>query len=119
MALVVQFHAAGISQASPRAAFLNGLVPNVRFRVFSRDALTLFVDVGAGVSWSDTTTPPRGTRFNFLLQANMGLMYRLTPQVHAVAGARLLHLSNASLFGRDRNPDIEGLGATFGIYFQF
>ena len=118
-ALVVQFHAAGISQASPRAAFLNGLVPNWRFRVFSRDDVTMFVEVGAGVSWSDTATPPRGTRFNFLLVASSGFMYKLTPQVYAVASARLLHLSNASLMGRDHNPDIEALGATFGIYFGF
>jgi len=118
-ALVVQFHAAGISQASPRAAFLNGIVPQVRFRVFSRNDFTLFIETGAGVSWSDTTTPPRGTRFNFLLLASSGFMYKLTPQIYAVASARLLHLSNASLFGRDRNPDIEALGGAFGIYFAF
>jgi len=119
IALVVQFHAAGIAQAAPRAAFLNGFAPNVRFRLFSRRDFTWFVDVGAGVSWSDTTTPPRGTRFNFLLIASSGFMYKLKPQIYAVASARLLHLSNASLFGRDRNPDIEALGGTFGIYFAF
>ena len=118
-ALVVQFHGAGISQATPRAAYLNGLIPNVRFRLFSKNNFIWFLDVGAGVSWSDTATPPRGTRFNFLLQANSGFMYRLKPQIHAVVSARLLHLSNASLFGRDRNPDIEALGGVFGIYFGF
>jgi hypothetical protein len=119
MMLVAQFHAAGISQASPRAAFLNGFVTAVRFRVFTREDWTMFVEIGPGVSWSDTATPPRGTRFNYLLVANTGFMYRLTPQVHAVMNARLLHLSNASLKGRDHNPDIEALGATFGIYFRF
>ena len=118
-ALVVQFHAAGIAQARPRAAFLNGLVPAVRFRLFSRKEFTLFFELGAGVSWSDTATPPRGTRFNFLAVASSGFMYKLTPQLYAVASARLFHLSNASLFGRDRNPDIEALGGTFGIYFGF
>lgn len=119
MVLAVQFHAAGIAQATPRAAFLNGLAPNVRFRLFSRDELTIFMEFGAGVSWSDTTTPPRGTRFNFLILASSGFTYRLTPHIHAVASARLFHLSNASLQGRHRNPDIEALGGTFGIYFAF
>ena len=118
-ALVVQFHAAGISQATPRPAYLNGLVTNVRFRLFTRDNWTMFLDLGPGVSWSDTTTPPRGTRFNYLLVASAGFMYQLTPQIHAITSARLLHLSNASLHGNDHNPDIEALGATFGIYFRF
>jgi hypothetical protein len=118
-ALVVQFYGAGIDQATPRAAFLNAIVPNVRFRVYTRERWNMFIEVGAGASWSDTTTPPRGTRFNFLLITSTGFMYRLTPQIQAVASARLLHLSNASLMGRDRNPDIEALGGTFGIYFGF
>src|SRR5436190_21831655 len=79
--LVVEFHAAGINQSEPRNAFLNAIVPNVRFRVWSHERWTMFVEVGAGASWSDTTTPPRGTRFNFLLMANTGFMYRLTPQI--------------------------------------
>ena len=119
MTLVTQFHAAGISQATPRAAFLNGLVTAARFRLFTRDDWTMFLQVGPGVSWSDTATPPRGTRFNFLLTADTGFLYQLSPQIHAVMTARLLHLSNASLKGRDHNPDIEALGATFGIYFRF
>ena len=118
-ASVPKFFPAVYHEQQTATAFLNGLVPSVRFRLFSRKDFTLFLDAGAGVSWSDTTTPPRGTRFNFLLIVSSGFMYKLTPQIYAVASARLLHLSNASLMGRDRNPDIEALGGTFGIYFGF
>lgn len=118
-ALVVEFHAAGIAQAQPRTAFLNGLLPVLRWRVLNRGASAMFIDLGAGVSWSDTTVPPRGTRFNYLLITSVGLTRQLTPQVHAVASARLVHLSNASLMGRNHNPDIEALGGYFGVHFAF
>ncbi len=54
-ALVVEFHAAGIAQAKPRTAFLNALVPVMRWRVVNRGATTMFWELGAGVSWSDTS----------------------------------------------------------------
>ena len=118
-ALVVEFHAAGIKQAQPRAAFVNGLVPVLRWRVVNRGATTMFFDVGAGVSWSDTAVPPRGTRFNYLLVTSVGVTHQLGRQMHAVAAARLVHLSNASLMGRDHNPDIEALGGFLGLHFAF
>ena len=118
-ALVVQFHVARIDQATPRPAYLQAIIPNLRFRLYEKDRWTVFVEFGAGASWSDTATPPRGTRFNFLLNGSGGVTYRMTPQIHAVASARLLHLSNASIYGGNRNPDIEALGGTFGIYFGF
>jgi hypothetical protein len=36
-----------------------------------------------------------------------------------VAGFRWLHLSNASRFGRNRNPDIEALGGYLAVNFGF
>lgn len=119
MALVVEFQAAGITQAEPRAAFLNGIMPMARFRLFQRGPSALFLETGAGVSWSDTVVPPRGTRFNYLIVVSAGMTHQLSRQVHAVASARLLHLSNASLQGRNRNPDIEALGGYFGLLFLF
>lgn len=118
-ALVVEFHAAGIAQTQPRTAFLNGLAPVLRWRVLTRGASSMFIDLGAGVSWSDTTVPPRGTRFNYMLIAGAGLTHQLSRQVYAVASARLIHLSNASLMGPNHNPDIEALGGYFGLHFAF
>ncbi len=117
--LVVEFHAAGIAQERPRTAFLNGIMPVMRFRVLKRGDTSMFIDLGAGVSWSDTVVPPRGTRFNYLIVTSLGFTHQLTRQVHAVASARLLHLSNASLMGRNRNPDIEAIGGYFGLFLGF
>ncbi len=119
MALVVEFQAAGIEQSPPRSAFLNGITPMARFRLYQHGATNLFLETGAGVSWSDTVVPPRGTRFNYLIIISGGVTHQLSRQTHFVASARLLHLSNASLKGRDRNPDIEALGGYFGIVFVF
>ena len=119
MALVVEFQAAGIEQSPPRSAFLNGIIPMARFRLFERGQSSMFLETGAGVSWSDTVVPPRGTRFNYLIVISGGLTHQLSRQMYFVASARLLHLSNASLQGRNRNPDIEALGGYFGVWFVF
>jgi hypothetical protein len=39
--------------------------------------------------------------------------------VHALGGLRWVHVSNNSLAGRDRNPDIEAIGPTIGVLFGF
>ena len=83
------------------------------------DPWRVFLELGPGVSWSDTTVPPRGTRFNYLIVGGGGFLRRIGSQVHAVAGARWWHLSNNSREGRSRNPDIEGLGGYAGVAIAF
>jgi hypothetical protein len=117
--LLVEFHASRISQVSSRNAFLNGLVPLVRFRLFDIPGGTLYAEGGPGISWSDTVTPPRGTQFNYLLQGTVGLARRLGSRSHLITGFRLLHVSNAGREGRARNPDIEALGAYAGLSLAF
>ncbi len=118
-ALVVEFHAFGVHQARPRAAFVNGIMPIYRVRLFEHDKTSMFVELGAGVSWSDTDVPPRGTKFNYLIVTSAGLTHKLTNQIYAVASARVLHLSNASLMGPNRNPDIGAIGGYFGVFVGF
>lgn len=117
--LLVEFHASRVSQVSSRNAFVNGLVPLVRFRLFDIPGGTLFAEAGPGISWSDTRTPPRGTQFNYLVQGTVGITRRLGSRSHLVTGFRWLHLSNASREGRSRNPDIEALGAYGGLSLGF
>jgi Lipid A 3-O-deacylase (PagL) len=117
--LVVEFHATRVFQEPPRDAFVNGLVPLVRWRLIERPRRTLFVDVGPGISWSDTVTPPRGTRFNYLALAGAGVSHRLGKQTHAITAMRWLHLSNNGLEGRSRNPDIEALGGYVALAVVF
>jgi hypothetical protein len=117
--LLVEFHASRIEQVSSRNAFVNGLVTNLRFRLFDIPGGTLFGEFGPGISWSDTRTPPRGTQFNYLIQGTVGVTRRLGSRSHLVTGFRWLHLSNASREGRGRNPDIEALGAYGGLSLAF
>jgi hypothetical protein len=119
VALVIEFHATRIFQQPARNAFVNGLAPLIRWQVVDGEPLSLFVEIGPGISWSDTVTPPRGTRFNYLVMAGTGLARRLGRQSHALAGFRFVHLSNAGREGRSRNPDIEALGGYAGISVVF
>ena len=117
--LVTEFHAARVSQATPRPAFVNGFSPQLRWAVRRSERWNLFVELGPGISWSDTTVPPRGTRFNYLLLAGSGVSRRLSRQCHAVAAFRWLHISNNGREGRGRNPDIEALGGYGGLAVTF
>jgi hypothetical protein len=117
--LGVEFHAMAVTQERPRTAFLNAIVPVFRCRVWQGHRSTMFMEFGAGYSWSDAPVPPRGTHRNYLTVTSVGFTRRLSPQAHAVASFRWLHLSNASLEGRDRNPDIEALGGFVGVSIGF
>lgn len=117
--LVVRFHATEVFQREPRNAFVNALVPSLRWRIVDGTRVDLFGEAGLGVSWSDTRVPPRGTRFNYLGHVGVGMARRLSSQITAIAAAQLLHLSNANLEGTSRNPDIEALGGYVGIAVGF
>jgi hypothetical protein len=108
--LVAEVHATRVFQEPSRDAFVTGIAPLVRFQVLNKEALDLFTEIGAGASWSDTVVPPRGTRFNYVALAGLGVARRLGRQTHAIAGFRWLHLSNNGREGRSRNPDIQALG---------
>jgi hypothetical protein len=117
--LNVEFHAIRVFQSPSRDAIVNGFLPMVRWRIVARERRTWFVEAGPGISWSDTVTPPRGTRFNYLLVGGTGVSHRISKQTHAIVGARLLHISNKGREGRARNPDIEGLGGYAAIAVVF
>ena len=99
--------------------WLLGVTWGLRGRVLRRDRWSLFWEFDVGVSESDTYVPPRGTRFNYLALGGGGTTVRLRPGLHALAGLRWVHVSNNSLAGRDRNPDIEAVGPTIGILIEF
>jgi hypothetical protein len=118
-ALLVEFEAVRVFQRTPRAAHVQGMATVIRRQVRARDPWRVFVELGPGISWSDTTVPPRGTRFNYLILAGGGLLRRVSSQAHLVTGARWWHLSNNSREGRSRNPDIEGIGGYAGLAIAF
>ena len=100
-------------------AYLFGLTWGVRGRLARKRRWSAFWEFEVGVSESDTYVPPRGTRFNYLAIGGGGFTMRVRPGVHALGGLRWIHVSNNSLAGRDRNPDIEAVGPTIGLLFGF
>ena len=99
--------------------WLLGLTFGVRGRIYERGRTTVFLDGALGISDAAIATPPRGTRFNYLAIGGGGMLVRLRPRVHLLAGLHLMHISNAGLRGRSRNPDIEAIGPTLGLVFGF
>ena len=48
-----------------------------------------------------------------------GLLVRVRPRVHALVALHWMHVSNNSLKGPGRNPDIEALGPRIGVVIGF
>lgn len=96
-----------------------GITFGLRSRLFRVRRLSVYFDFDVGVSYADTYTPPRGTRFNYLALGTLGAIVPLRHGLDLMAGARLVHVSNNGLAGRDRNPDIEALGLQIGVLRRF
>jgi len=99
-------------------ATLLGVTGGIRKRVARWTRVSAFVEVLVGISRAEASVPPRGTQFNYLFQPGAGIVGRLG-RGQFVAGVRWLHLSNNSLEGRNRNPDIEAIGVMTGVLLPF
>ena len=100
-------------------SWLLGLTAGARHRVYRRGRASLFLEGAAGISDAAIAAPPRGTRFNYLATASGGIVFTLRRRLHVVGDLQLLHISNNSLKGPGRNPDIEALGPRVGVLVGF
>ena len=100
-------------------AILLGLTIGVRGRVYSRGRFSAFLQGDLGISHTAIATPPRGTRFNYVAMGGVGALIGLRPRLHLVTTLQLIHISNASLKGPSRNPDIEAIGPSVGLLIKF
>jgi hypothetical protein len=107
-----------IGQRGPDG-FLLGTTIGARGRIFRRRRWSLFWEADIGISHSDTVVPRRGTRFNYLALGGVGTTVHLAHGLHLLSGLRWIHISNAGLAGRDRNPDIEAVGVQMGVLVGF
>jgi len=107
-----------VSQRAEDAVLL-GLTIGVRGRIYRRGRVSAFLQGDLGISHTAIATPPRGTRFNYVAMGGAGALIRLRPRVHLVTTLQLVHVSNASLKGPSRNPDIEAIGPSVGLLFRF
>ena len=107
-----------VSQRAEDAVLL-GLTIGVRGRVYHRGRFSAFLQGDLGISHTAIATPPRGTRFNYLAMGGAGTLIGLGPRVHLVTTLQVIHVSNASLKGPSRNPDIEAIGPSIGLLIRF
>jgi hypothetical protein len=84
-------------------------------RHFQRANLSYFVEGGGGMSYAARFVPNRGTRFNYVAEVAAGVVHATSRYAHLVASFRFLHVSNNSLAGHSRNPDIEAFGIRIGM----
>jgi len=107
-----------VSQQSNDAWVLS-LTAGLRRRVYQGRRLSAFLEFAAGIGDTSIATPPRGTRFNYLVMGSAGTLTKLKARLHLVSGVQVTHLSNASLKGPSRNPDIEAVGLSVGLLVGF
>ena len=100
-------------------AWVLSVTAGLRKRVYQRGRLSVFADVALGISDTAIATPPRGTRFNYLAIGSAGTLIRVRPRMYLLSHLQVTHLSNASLKGPSRNPDIEAVGVGTGLLLAF
>jgi hypothetical protein len=98
-----------------RDAFLKGASGIFAWEAWRRGPWSVAVEAGLGLATSDVDVPRRGTRFNYLVHGGGAAIWRVSERCHLVGALRWLHLSNNSLAGRDRNPDIQAIGGHVGV----
>jgi hypothetical protein len=107
-------HVLGVNQDTVPNAVVSGTSLVIRWQR-SHERLSLFVDGEGGASYATSIVPARGTRFNYIAILSVGIVRPLTSRTTLLASGAWLHLSNNSLAGPSRNPDIEALGIRVGI----
>lgn len=116
--LTMNQHVYYVSQRA-NDSWLLGLTMGVRGRVYRHGRANLYIEGDVGLSDAAIAAPPRGTRFNYLAMGSGGVLVRLSPRVHALAALQWIHVSNNSLKGPGRNPDIEAVGPRVGLVLGF
>ncbi len=107
-----------VEQRGPDAMLL-AMTAGVRSRFLRRGRANVFWEVEVGLSKSDAFTPPGGTRFNYLALGGAGVTWPVARETHLLAGIKWVHVSNNSLAGRSRNPDIEAVGPYVAVLTRF
>jgi hypothetical protein len=99
--------------------WLLGLTFGVRGRLYHRGRVDVYLEGEIGVSDAAIAAPPHGTRFNYLALGSSGVITRVRPRMFTLVGVQWLHVSNNSLKGPGRNPDIEAIGPVLGLNWRF
>ena len=103
-----------VKQGASYEVLVPAISPIVRWRSHTHGPVSIFWEIGPGISYATNEVPVGGTRFNYVFQVGGGMSYTFSSGINLVGGLRWLHLSNNSLNGRDKNPDIQAVGIYVG-----
>lgn len=113
--LVVDLRGMGLTQEGDDA-LIGGPSAMLRYYAWRWEDLSLFAEGGAGMAWASTEVPATGTAFNFTPQVGLGLAVPFSERLRATAALRLIHFSNAGLWGGGaNNAGVESLGLYLGL----
>ncbi len=107
-------HLLHVNQSPEVDAFLPAGTMVLRWGAYRTPNTTVFLEGGGGISYASNEVPGHGTRFNFVSQTGVGMARALNSRIELVGGLRWLHVSNNSLRGHSRNPDIQAVGMYVG-----
>ncbi len=94
--------------------------PKFRWHFINRERHTIFAEAGVGLLLATEEVPENGSEFNFTPQAGVGATFELSegPE-RLIVGVNWRHISNANVFGSDRNPGRDDLFVYAGVTFPF
>jgi len=94
--------------------------PKLRYHFIHEESYTLFAEAGVGLLLATEEAPEGGSEFNFTPQAGVGATFPLSDGPdRLVVGVNWRHISNANIFGSDRNPGRDDIVAYVAVTFPF
>ena len=79
--------------------------------------VSLFIEGGAGPMYMTLDSAEQSTHFNFIDQAGVGLIVKVSEACDAELGCRFRHVSNAGI--DNPNSGIESTGVLFGVSYRY
>ncbi|MBK5273110.1 MAG: acyloxyacyl hydrolase [Bacteroidia bacterium] len=106
-----------------------GIRPFARWYPYKSKKTNLFIEYGAGLSYSlnrfpltgtgwKADTARTGTKFNLTSKYGIGVEFNLNNLVSIQTGVRHFHLSNGNLAGIQRNPSHDSNGFFIGLIYK-
>jgi hypothetical protein len=105
------------SQAGPDVA-AGGTNFLFRTHLLTQRNWSLLIDFGAGIFQADSRIPATGSDFNFTFKTGFGGTIHLFGDTSLLTGIRYEHLSNARLYGEERNPSLNAIEGYVGILIK-
>lgn len=96
-----------------------GIRPFARWYPVQRKGWKLYFEYGAGVMYTIRPFPANGTRINFTPNYSIGNEWEFDDKFALQFGYRHVHISNAYLFGDDKNPAHDSNGFFVGFKFRY